>query len=69
MQGKNRTNTIPKDDLINTADAAKILGVTTRTIRNRVAAGHLTKYRIGSRVFFKKEQIRNLLFNPKNKGE
>jgi excisionase family DNA binding protein len=49
-------------DLIDVDTVAKLLEVTDRTVRNKAATGLLKKYRVGRRVFYKKQQVFDLLF-------
>lgn len=45
------------DDLIRTAEAAKLLGITPQTIRAWVSAGRLTGYRVGRLTKVSKAEV------------
>ncbi len=56
------TTTISDAQLLSIAQAAEILGLSTKTIRRRIAAGDLPAYRNGRRLIRVKASDLNRLF-------
>ena len=52
----NKKDELP-DDIISQAEAAKMLSVTERTIRNYVAQGYIRRKSIGKKPFYSKKEI------------
>lgn len=45
------------DALLNRVQAAKLLGITVPTLREYTRRGHVTGYRLGSRVRYKRSEL------------
>lgn len=54
-----------QDELIDSKEAATILGVSTRTVQNYREAGTLTYYQMGGAIRFRRSDIRDFLSKHK----
>ena len=56
------------DDMIDTEEAARILGVSTRSIQNYRASGGLPYFQIGGSVRFSRAEVKQFLMNHKRRN-
>lgn len=54
-----------QDELIDTKEAAILLGVSTRTVQNYRESGRLTYYQMGGAIRFRRSDIREFLSSHK----
>ncbi|MEQ3501156.1 helix-turn-helix domain-containing protein [Tenacibaculum sp. SSH1-16] len=60
LQPKKQTNLLTRDEAI------KLLQINLSTLYKYTKQGKLQAYKLGKRVYYKREEIENAIINPKN---
>ena len=69
LNGKEQTNVIPIDDLLNIEDIQKIFNVSKVTVHKWKKKGLIPFYKMNRKVYFKKSEVISSMSHKKRKME
>ena len=69
LNGKEQTNVIPIDDLLNIEDIQKIFNVSKVTVHKWKKKGLIPFYKMNRKVYFKKSEVISSMIHKKRKME